>query len=250
MTATTTRVAVDECEVLGVPVACLDLDGCLAKIEELIAGGGSHLVATADSAGIMIAQSDPWLLAIYQSASLVTPDSYGVVWAVRRQNRKTERVSGVDVAEALCRLSAQKGYRIYLLGAAPGIPEAAAERLALKHPGINIVGTHHGYFPPSEDAFVAQEVAAARPDILLVAMGIPRQEKFIVSTMGTISAKVAMGVGGTLDVFSGRAKRAPRFVQALRLEWLWRTLLNPKKLSKSRLLPKFAWRVLTSRNRA
>ena len=233
--------------VLGVPVACLTMDAAVAKIDSLIGDGGSHIVATADASGIVIAQTDPELMAIYHEASLVTPDSYGVVWGVRRAGGSTERVSGVDVANALCALSSQKGYRVYLLGAEPGVPEAAAERLALLHPGINICGTHHGYFPPSEDSFVAEEVAKAKPDVLLVAMGIPRQEKFIHETLGAIKPKVAMGVGGTLDVFSGRAKRAPVVIQKLRLEWLWRTLLNPKKISKARTLPKFAWLLLTSK---
>lgn len=237
-------------DVLGVPVACLTMDAAIHAIESLIESGGSHIVATADASGIVIAQSDAGLMQIYHEASLVTPDSYGVVWGVRRAGGNTERVSGVDVASALCALSAQKGYRMFLLGAEPGVPEAAAERLALQYPGINVCGTHHGYFPASEDSFVAAKVAEAKPDVLLVAMGIPRQEKFVAETLEIIKPKVAMGVGGTLDVFSGRAKRAPKIIQTLRLEWLWRTLLNPKKISKAKTLPKFAWMLLRSRKNA
>lgn len=233
--------------VLGVPVDALTMDETVARLDALIQEGNPNLVATADSSGIADAQTDPDLLRIYQSASLVTPDSNGVVWALKRQGVHLDRVTGVDLADRLCRLSAEKGYSVYLLGAEPGVPEAAAEGLRLRYPGINIVGTHHGYFPPSDDQFVAEEIAPANPDILLVAMGIPRQEKFIASTMPTIKARIAMGVGGTLDVFSGRAKRAPGIIQKMKLEFLWRLLLNPKKYKKALKLPQFALMVLRNK---
>lgn len=220
------------------------MDATILRIEEMIQEGSTNLVATADSSGIAIAQQDAELLEIYRTASLVTCDSNGVVWALSRKGIRAERVSGVDVADRLCALSAEKGYGIFLLGAEPGVAAAAAEGLRLKYPGCNIVGTHHGFFPPTEDAFVAGEVAPSKPDILFVAMGIPRQEKFIRATMDVIGARVAMGVGGSLDVFSGRAKRAPALVQRVKLEWLWRLVLNPKKWRKAMMLPKFAWMVL------
>jgi N-acetylglucosaminyldiphosphoundecaprenol N-acetyl-beta-D-mannosaminyltransferase len=235
-----------QAEVLGVKVDLATMDETVAHLDALLQGDTLHLVATADASGIYMAQKDPALAAIYAQASHVTADSYGVVWALRRQGIDTPRVSGVDVADRLIALSAQKGYRVYLLGAAPGVPEAAAERLRLIHPGCNIVGTRHGYFPASDDQVVAEEVAKAEPDILLVAMGIPRQEKFILATQSIIKAKIAVGVGGSFDVWSGRAKRAPLIIQKMKLEWLWRLLLNPSKISKARTLPRFAWRVLKS----
>lgn len=154
----------------------------------------------------------------------------------------------MDLVDELCALSANKGHRIFILGSEPGVAEQAAERLRLKHPGCNIVGTRHGYFPSEDDLLVAAEVAPYRPDILFVAMGIPRQEKFIVKTLDTIKPKLAMGVGGSFDVFSGRAKRAPRVIQALKLEWLWRLMLNPSKFGKVKLLPKFVRLVLKDKS--
>lgn len=234
-------------EVLGVRISTLNMTATVAAIDQMLQAEGTSLVATVDSSGMVIAQSDHELLAIYRSAAIATPDSQGVVWALGKKGvAHPERVSGVDLAEALCDLSAEKGYRIYLLGAGAGVAHLAAERLRLKHPGCNIVGDRHGFFPASDDELVAREVAEAKPDILFVAMGIPRQEKFIVKTQGIIGAKVAMGVGGSFDVFSGKAKRAPRIVQRLRLEWLWRVILNPRKLSKVKLLPRFAMMVLRS----
>ncbi len=234
--------------ILGAPVDCVTMDEALGAIEGFIASQSPHLVVTADSSGLVIAQSDAAFMSILQRADLVTPDSAGVLWAMRRRGAAVRtRVSGVDLVGRICQLSADKGYRLYFLGSAHGVADIAAEKLRLLYPGCRIVGTHHGYFPPDSDAIVAQEVAKAKPDVLFVAMGIPRQEKFIAATQAIIQAPVAMGVGGSLDVFSGRAKRAPKLIQKLSLEWLWRTLLNPKKLSKAKTLPQFAWRVLRER---
>ncbi|MCB0826901.1 MAG: WecB/TagA/CpsF family glycosyltransferase [Armatimonadetes bacterium] len=235
--------------VLGIPVSNVNMDRAVDLIDQLVQSGDSHIVTTADSSGIVIAKSDPELTTIYKEASLVTPDSYGVVWGLKKAGIRADRVTGVDLVDRLFKLSAEKGYRVFLLGAEPGIADAAAERIRLLHPGINIVGTHHGYFPATDDEFVAQEVAPHKPDILIVAMGIPRQEKFITHTMPIIKAKVGIGVGGTLDVYSGRAKRAPKLIQKMRMEWLWRVILNPKKLTKTMMLPRFAWMLLTEKKK-
>jgi N-acetylglucosaminyldiphosphoundecaprenol N-acetyl-beta-D-mannosaminyltransferase len=233
--------------VLGIPVCVATMDETVAAVEALILSDGHHLVATADASGIVIAQENQELRDIYHSASWVTADSNGVVWALGRQGIKTERVSGVDLADRLLALSAAKGYSVFFLGSAPGVAQAAKENVILKHPGCNIVGTHDGQFPESDFEFIAREIAPYKPDILLVAMGIPRQEKFIQATKEIIGCKVAMGVGGTLDVMSGRVKRAPVLIQKMKIEWLWRTLANPKKFSKFLTLPKFYRMVRTEK---
>lgn len=219
-------------------------------IGQFIASGTPHLVLTADASGIAQAQSDPELLQLYQQADLVTPDSVGVLWAARRLSKPiSERVSGVEILDHLCGLSAERGYRLFFLGAEPGIAELAAEKMRLRHPGCNIVGTRHGYFPAESDDVVAKEIAPLKPDILVVAMGIPRQEKFIVATAQVIGAKVGIGVGGSFDVYSGKTKRAPVLIQKLRLEWVWRTIGNPKKFKKAAMLPRFVSYVLRSKKR-
>lgn len=232
-------------EILGARVDCVTMDQAIARIEAFIESKVPHIVVTADSSGLVIAQSDPAFREILRAADLVTPDSAGVLWAAKRKHANISgRVSGVDIVARVCAMSADKGYRIFLLGAAPGVAEVAAEKLRLTYPGCNIVGTRNGFFPPESDEVVAREVAETKPDVLFVAMGIPRQEKFIAATKEIIRAPVAIGVGGSLDVFSGRAKRAPKLIQKLNLEWLWRTLLNPRKFGKAKTLPVFAWRVL------
>lgn len=239
------RQAKPRVNVLGTQVDRLTMSEAVEAIEEFLESGQPHIVVTADASGIVQAQSDPELRRIYDSADLVTPDSEGVLFAARRKGLPiAEKVSGVELVAELSNLSAKKGYRIFLLGAAPGVAEMAAEGLRLKFPGCNIVGTRNGFFPADSDSLVAEEVAAAKPQILFVAMGIPRQEKFIAATQSIHKASVAIGVGGSFDVFSGRVKRAPKIVQKLRLEWLWRTLLNPKKISKAKNLPIFLWRTI------
>lgn len=248
MTSERTPVAhVDHVEILGVRVGRVSMAQTLAAIDGFVASGSPHLVVTADASGIAQAQSDPELMEVYRTADLVTPDSLGVLWAARRAGCEIpDRVSGVDILDHVCAASADKGYRIFFLGAAPGVAEEASERMRLRHPGCNIVGARHGYFPPESDEVVAREVAEFKPDILFVAMGIPRQEKFIRSTASIIGAKVGIGVGGSLDVYSGRVRRAPLLVRKLKLEWLWRTLANPKKIKKAMNLPRFVLMVLRS----
>lgn len=197
-------------ELLGVPIALLDMDATLAQIQQWCQGDGSHLVVTADATSLVIATDRPEFRTIMGRASLITPDGAGVQWALRRKGvANVSRVSGVDLVERICALSAERGWRIAFLGAEPGIAERAAERMRLKYPGCNLVGARHGFFPAESDTVVAEEVAAWRPDFLFVAMGMPRQEQFILGTQSIIRAKVAMGVGGSFDVLSGKLRRAP-----------------------------------------
>lgn len=232
-------------DILGIPVHRISMEDALGAIERFIASDRPHLVVTADASGVVTAQTDSEFREILLTADLVTPDSAGILWASSKFGSPIPaRVSGVDLLDQICALSADKGYRLFFLGAEPGVAELAAEKLRLRHPGCNIVGVRHGYFPKESDPIVAQEVAEARPDVLFVAMGIPRQEKFIRATQSIIGAKVAIGVGGSFDVFSGRTKRAPKLFQRLRLEWLWRVLLNPSKIAKVKSLPTFVRLVL------
>ncbi len=234
-------------DVLGVQVDCLNLNETDAVIEQMVASGLSHFVATADTAGIAQAQTNPDLMSLYAQADLVTPDSLGVVWALKRRGQRQERITGVDLASRMMERGAEKGWTFYFLGAAPGVAALAAQKAAEMWPGLKVVGTRDGYFKPEQDEEVAEEIAKLNPDFLLAAMGIPRQEQFILKTKGIIKARIAIGVGGTLDVLSGTVKRAPLIVQKLKLEWLWRTLANPKKISKAMHLPRFVLYELKSK---
>ena len=231
-------------EILGVQVDNVTMEQTLGILDEFIYKGEPRLIVTADAAGIVSAQTDTEWREIMRSADLVTPDSVGVLWASKRAgNHITERVSGVDLVEKLV----AKGYRCYFLGAAPGIAEQAKQVLSSKYPNAAIVGVRDGFFTENDESTVVDEIKATNPQVLLVAMGIPKQEKFIAKYMQDIGAEINMGVGGSFDVLSGTVKRAPKLLQKMRLEWLWRVIQNPKKWKKVAALPKFWWMVLTSR---
>lgn len=233
--------------ILGCRVHRLSMAETLEAVRRLLEQGGFHQIVTADSSALVIAQSDPEFREIVNSASLVTPDSIGVVWASRRLGAPVpSRVTGVDLMDHLCRFAAETGRTAYFLGAAPGVAEEAARRLEERYPGFRVVGTRHGFFGPEEETALVEEIRRARPSFLMVALGIPKQEKLIARHLSRLEVPICVGVGGSLDCFSGRVKRAPKIFQRLHLEWLFRLLSNPRKANKVMLLPRFVWMVLRS----
>ena len=231
--------------ILGIKISAVDTATTLATIEEFIRSGRPHMVVTADSSAVVLARKDRELREIINSADLVTPDSVGILWAARRFGTPLpERVSGVDVVESLCDRAARSGYRVFLLGAAPGVAEAAAEKLQQKYPGLTVAGTHHGFFRPEDSASVVRKIRESKPDILFVGMGIPLQEKWLYRHLDELRVPVSMGVGGTFDVVSGKVKRAPKWLQRHGLEWIFRLANNPRKIRKCLTLPVFVLMVL------
>jgi N-acetylglucosaminyldiphosphoundecaprenol N-acetyl-beta-D-mannosaminyltransferase len=233
---------------LGVRVHRVDMAATLTLIREFIASGTPHIIVTADASSVVRAQSDTEFQYLINGADLVTPDGFGVLkGAALLGTPLIERVSGVEIAREMCRMSAEDGFSIYFLGAAPGVAELAATNLKGQYPGLNVAGIHDGYFDPSRDAEIAAEVKASGAQVLLVAMGIPRQEKFIRDNMDKLGVCVAMGVGGSFDVFSGKVKRAPVWFQKHGLEWLYRLVKDPSKIKKAATLPRFVVLVLRER---
>lgn len=225
---------------LDVAITPLTMSQALERIDEFIRSREPHMVVTSDASAIVKAQEDPELHQIINTADLVTPDGIGVIWGARLFNLPVfERVSGVDLVSALSEIGPRRGYRLFLLGAAPGVAEAAAGNLRERYPGLSIVGTHHGYFPAEEEPGVLAEIRDARPDILFVAFGIPKQEKWIRRHLADLRVPVAIGVGGSFDVLSGRLKRAPVWMQKAGLEWLYRALIEPKRFMRLLALPRF-----------
>lgn len=237
--------------ILDFPVDNIRMSDAINRIQEFVETGRPHLVITADASALVIAHDDPDFHQIIQKADLVTPDGSGMIWAAHRKGISIEeRVSGVDLVNLLCRIGSQKGQRFYFLGSAPGIAQAAADKLMVKYPGLNVVGTHDGFFTTEEIPQLVNQIASLKPHYLFTALGIPKQEKFLWENKDQLQVPVMMGVGGTFDVYSGHARRAPKIFQKLYLEWLWRVLLNPKKISKVKLLPAFVKLVLNEeRNR-
>lgn len=202
-------------------------------------------VVTLNAEILYNAQHDPRLRDLLNQADLVVPDGYGVIWAGRRFGHHfPEQVAGIDLVSALAAAGGAEGWRFFLLGAAAGVAEEAAANLVKKAPGLQVVGTHHGYFSQDEEATVLKKVREANPDILLVALGAPKQEFFINRHKERLGACVAIGVGGSFDVLSGRVPRAPHFLRKLHLEWLYRISRDPSRWGRALALPRFAWMVL------
>ena len=234
--------------VLGVRVDDLDTEGTLDRIEELLAAGGHHLVATVNPEFVMLARRDPEFHRLLESAALCLPDGWGVTWAARRQGRPlATRVTGVDLIPALAERAAERGWRLFLLGAAPGVAESVAALLRAEHPALAIAGCHAGVAGPEGDEESLRLIAAAHPDIVLVAYGAPRQELWIARNLARLEAGVGIGVGGAFDYLSGSVRRAPAWMRRAGLEWLYRLLRQPWRARRMAVLPLFALEVLRAR---
>jgi N-acetylglucosaminyldiphosphoundecaprenol N-acetyl-beta-D-mannosaminyltransferase len=227
---------------LNTPIDALSLREAVARLQELIAQSRGGLVCTPDTTALWRAQKDPSLRAIYEEADLITPDGTGVVWASRLLGMALpERVSGIDLLERFF-AGAHTG-RVFLLGAAPGVAERAALKLWERYPNLQIVGTHHGYFRPDENEQIISLIHQAQPDLVLVGLGVPRQELWMQENREKLNRSVLMGVGGCFDVWAGRLMRAPLSWQRLGLEWLYRLLQEPKRLARALTIPLFVLEV-------
>ncbi|MBI3909914.1 MAG: WecB/TagA/CpsF family glycosyltransferase [Armatimonadetes bacterium] len=240
--------AAPQVDLLGLRISRVNRAQTMAILRGFLADGRPHLVVTVDSSAVVIAARDPEYRAIVNAADLVTPDGAGILWAAKRLGKPLpERVSGVDLAEALCAAAACAGFSVFFYGGQPGIGAEAARRMRARYPGLRVAGTAHGYLTPEEQERLVAQIRAARPGVLLVARGIPYQEKWLARHLHQLGVPICMGVGGTLDVFSGRVHRAPRWMQRRGLEWLYRLLRDPRKIRKVAALPRFTWMVLRTR---
>src|SRR3990170_4430318 len=204
-------------DLLGVPVHPLTLAEAVAHLAEAIARRRPTTVVSLNGALLMRVLRDPQVRDAVRVATLVIPDGIGVLLAARILGVPVRRrVAGVDLAETLC---------------------AAAAQLRQRCPGLEVAGTAHGFFPPEDEPALLARIRRAAPDILLVAFGAPRQEDWMRRYGASLSVPVTMGVGGTLDVLAGRTGRAPRWVQAAGLEWLYRMVRQPWRWSVVKTIP-------------
>ena len=238
--------------VLGVRVDRISQQQALERVEQMIArwrGSGNTLpcqqVVTVNPEFVMAAQRNKDFRIAINSAALVLADGIGVVWATRYLGRSTpERVTGSDMLPQLARLCAASGYRLYLLGAAAGIAEAAGARLQELAPGLEIAGTYAGSPAPEEEDEIIERIRMAQADILCVAYGAPAQDLWIWRNLARLPVAVAMGVGGAYDFLSGRQRRAPALMRRMGLEWLYRLYREPWRWRRMLALPRFAIEVV------
>jgi N-acetylglucosaminyldiphosphoundecaprenol N-acetyl-beta-D-mannosaminyltransferase len=235
---------VTEARVLGVRVDCLDMKATLDRIDELVQAGGLHLVATVNPEFIMRARRDTEFARVLESADLCLPDGTGVVWAARRQGcSMSGPVTGTDLILPLAAMCAKRGYRLFLLGAAPGVAAELASRLRARHPHLE-VAAHPGSSDPSSDEETLSLIHAHRTQVLLVAFGAPKQELWIDRLKDRLGVAAGIGVGGAYDYLTGRVPRAPVWMRRAGLEWLHRLIRQPWRVHRMAVLPVYAIKVL------
>lgn len=230
--------------ILGVKVDTKNMSEAVDYLLDSLDSDGVTSVFTPNSEIILAAYKDPAYRDVLNRASLVTPDGIGVVYASKiLGNPLPERVSGFDLANELLKSCASLGKTLYLFGGKPGIAERAAEKIESLYPDIKIAGTTDGYFDEEKEKKIIADINEKSPDILFVCLGFPKQERWI-DAHGDISAKIAMGIGGSLDVFAGEVKRAPAFFQKAGLEWFYRLIKQPSRFVRMLALPKFGLTVI------
>lgn len=236
-------------EIMGVGFDDLTLDEAAGAAAGMIEEGGFHYVVTPNPELVDRARREEPFRQALNGADLVLPDGIGVVYAAKLLGRPLKgRCPGIDFAGKLMERMAKTGLRLYLLGAKPGVAEAAAARLEAKYPGLVICGTHDGYF--KEDGPVVEAVRAAEADVVFVCLGAPKQEYWMVKNGPATGARLMAGLGGSLDVFAGVVERAPESWQRLGLEWLYRLTKEPKRIGRMARLPLFLLSALGERGKA
>ena len=234
----------EKIDILGVKVDSVTMAQAVAQVEGYMDERKNVLIATANAEMIMRATHDEELQDILNDAALVVPDGAGTVWAAHHLGYEMpERVAGFDLAQELMRIAPSKKQKVFFFGSAPGVAEKAKAKAEELYPGIEIVGTRDGYFKPEDEPAIIEEIKAAQPDLLLAALGVPKQEKWLNAHLKELGVPVAIGVGGTLGVMAGVMKRAPYWMQKAKLEWLFRGLLQPKRAGRLMALPKFVLKV-------
>ncbi|MBR4892994.1 MAG: WecB/TagA/CpsF family glycosyltransferase [Clostridia bacterium] len=236
----------DSINILGVRIDKVNIKEAILKIKEFIKGDKACSVFTPNSEIIYLAKDDEEFKNILNNSDLNTADGIGVVYASKiLKNPIDERVAGYDIACALLPYLNENKLKLFLFGGKEGVGERAKENILKKYPDIDICGIENGYFESSKK--IIDSINEKEPDVVFVCLGAPKQEKWINEYKKELKAKVLMGIGGSLDVFSGEAKRAPEIFIKLNIEWLYRLLKNPSRIGRMMALPKFGFAVIKSR---
>lgn len=231
---------------MGVKFDNLTMDETLAEARERIERGESCYVVTPNPEIVYETMRDDSVRGLINGAALVLPDGVGIILGAKILGTPLkEKVSGVDFAERLCALLAEERKSLYLLGGKPGVAGLAAEKLKERYPELRICGIADGYYKGETAAVEA--VRAAKPDVLFVCLGFPKQELFMSGHLGDLNGCFMIGLGGTLDAFAGTFKRAPVWMQKAGLEWFYRLLKEPKRFKRQLRLPKFLFAVIGKR---
>ena len=220
-------------------VDAVRFDEALLRIEGLVDAKKGGVVFTPNVDHVVVAEREPRLRAAYARCELSLADGQPLVWTSPLLGlRLPEKVSGSDVLRPVFALAARRKYRVYLLGGADGVAEAAAARLKEEY-GLEVCGLDApriGLVPAQDEAAVVERIRAARPDLLLVFLGAPKAEVFLDRVRDSLGPVVSVSLGASLDFYVGRVRRAPRWMQRVGLEWLYRLLQEPRRLAKRYLV--------------
>lgn len=237
-------------KILDIWVDPVTMQQALDRVVEFVEKGERpHAVFAVNPEKNFSVPKDPGLYEHFRNADLLIPDGIGIVLAARiLHGASLSRVPGVELMDNICALSSRKGYRVFIYGAKEEVNHMAAARLLERHPSLKIVGRANGYVRDEEMPGLVREINESEAQVLFLALGSPKQEKWY-STYGSSlrTVRVCQGIGGTLDTIAGNVKRAPDVWCRMNLEWLYRLLSDPRRLSRQKVLPVFAWQVLMAK---
>lgn len=217
-------------KILGIKIDEFSFSEVMGKITDFLSSDEIHQIATVNPEFIMTAQKDAAFKDILNSTDINVPDGFGLQCAALYKRKKIgKRLTGVDLTWEIAKLAEEKGYSIFLLGGKSGVAEMTANRLRYLYRNLKIAGTYAG--SPDEEGIV-ERINDSNTDILLVAYGAPKQEKFIANHKNELKCKVVMGVGGTFDYISEIVHRAPKWMRSLGLEWLYRLIQQPPRFRR------------------
>ncbi len=232
-------------KILGIWVDVLERREVLDNVSGYLNSRQPHFIITANSLMVNRVTVDRELIRAFWSASMVIPDSTGIVWAAKfLKGIQMRRIPGIDLMVQICRHAAKSGHTVYLFGSREWVNQKAAKNLSRIFSGLQIIGRHHGYFNAENEESIIQDIQKKKPDILFVGLDVPRQEKWIMKNYTALKVPVIMGIGGSLDILSGRLKRAPIWMRLMGLEWFYRFTQQPWRIWRIINLPVFVFKVV------
>ena len=237
---------ISHAQILGVPLIRENKERAYGIIEDMLNNGRGTRIFTPNAEILYRATREPSLKKLLLSADMLLPDGIGVVLASRLTDSPIPcRITGIDTAEYILSLAEKNALSVYFLGGREGVAKTAAENLKKRFPRLIVAGAHHGYFSAEEKEALISDIASKRPQILFVCLGFPAQERFIAEVDGRIAdLRLSMGLGGSLDVWSGNTRRAPEAIQRWGLEWAYRLLSSPKRIKRLPYLALFSISVI------
>ncbi|MDY6915122.1 MAG: WecB/TagA/CpsF family glycosyltransferase, partial [Candidatus Cloacimonadota bacterium] len=240
-------VITDNVELFGIKLLNIKMQQAVELVEQIVDSNKKEEIFFVNPHCLNKIFKDISYYRILRKAKYIFPDGIGINIAAKMlHNPLVENLNGTDLLPFLCEIAVKKGYKLYFLGGKPGIAEKAKEKLKEEYSGLKIVGIQDGYFKEDEIPQIIESINDTKTDILLVAMGVPKQEKWIANYFPDLQVNIAMGVGGLFDFYSGNIKRAPRWMREIGLEWFFRLLQEPKRMWKRYIIgnPLFLIRVI------